>query len=404
MGLRPYAESSWPRLLTSYLVHKSCSYPWFVKASPMIYDRLRQSPFQRLTDFIVKKTFYGQFCGGENSTEVMATMRRLKQQKILPILDYAAESGSDDPTGTSQRQSVLNSIQQALQLASLPEFEGSRLALKLSAFFPYHILKSLSDKLLTHDLLGNNQTFMTVLQSDSDIKSQYKDLHDFVQKSAGNNVTIMIDAERLDTQPAIDCIALGLMEKFNLEKRVVIQNTYQMYEKNALVRMKAHYECARANKFNFGAKVVRGAYLSLDRNLKVSEHYGPLNSSIDETHQQYNKVIRLVFSEWMHVQKIITDITLATHNKTSLELAGQLSSTAINGSVSCAQLLGMQDVLTLQCVEMGLKTYKYVPFGPLGLTIPYLSRRAVENMDTIRNAEETTMVLDEVKQRLFGSK
>lgn len=370
----------------------------------MIYDRLRQSPFQRLSDFMVKNTFYSQFCGGENSTEVMATMRRLKQQNILPILDYAAESGSDDPTGTSQRQSVLNSIQQALQLASLPEFEGARLALKLTAFFPYHTLRSLSEKLLVHDLNTNNQTFLAVLQSDADIKSNYDDLHDFVQKSTSTNVTIMIDAERLDTQPAIDCITLGLMAKFNLNKRVIIQNTYQMYEKNALVRMKAHYEYALANKFNFGAKVVRGAYLNLDRDVKISEQYGPLNSSIEETHQQYNRFIKLVFSEWMHSQKINIDVTLATHNKTSLELAGQLSSTALSGAVSCAQLLGMQDVLTLQCIQMGLKTYKYVPFGPLGLTIPYLSRRAVENMDTVRNVEETTMVLEEMKNRLFGSK
>lgn len=404
MSLRPYAESSWPRLLTSYLVHKSCSYPWFVKASPMIYDRLRHSPFQIPADFIVKKTFYSQFCGGENSTEVITTMRRLKQNNILPILDYAAESGSDDPADTLQRQPVLNSIQQALQWASLPEFEGSRLALKLSAFFPYHVLRNLSEKIIPNDLQFSRDVLSNLLQSDEDIKSMHNDLCEFVEKSAKNNVTVMIDAERLDTQPAIDFIALGLMEKFNLKKRIAVQNTYQMYEKNALLRMKAHYGYALANKFNFGAKVVRGAYLNQDRDVKLSEHYGPLNSRLEDTHQQYNEVIKLIDSQWTQSKKIMIDITLATHNKKSLELAGQLSGSAKSGSVSCAQLLGMQDILTLQCVNMGLKTYKYVPFGPLKLTIPYLSRRAVENMDATRNVEETAMVLEEIRLRLFGQK
>lgn len=69
--------------------------------------------------------------------------------------------------------------------------------------------------------------------------------------------------------------------------------------------------------------------------------------------------------------------------------------------VSFGQLLGMGDHLTYTLSSMGLKVYKYVPYGPVQVTIPYLLRRAQENVGMMGGAgRELRFVFDEVKRRL----
>lgn len=70
--------------------------------------------------------------------------------------------------------------------------------------------------------------------------------------------------------------------------------------------------------------------------------------------------------------------------------------------VSFGQLLGMGDHLTFTLSAMGLKVYKYVPYGPVQVTIPYLLRRAQENVGMMGAAgRELQFVFDEVKRRIL---
>lgn len=93
------------------------------------------------------------------------------------------------------------------------------------------------------------------------------------------DVPLLIDAEQTWFQSAIDYLSLSFMPEYN-SKKAIIYNTYQMYLKDALPRLKLdlgapllaqwpsahisyteHAERARKGNYKFGAKLVRGAYM-----------------------------------------------------------------------------------------------------------------------------------------------
>ena len=76
----------------------------------------------------------------------------------------------------------------------------------------------------------------------------------------------------------------------------------------------------------------------------------------------------------------------ATHNKKSISYAIDLSkSLNLKQKIEFAQLMGMSDNLSQKLVNDGFKTYKYLPYGNLNESLPYLIRRLYENYPMIRN-------------------
>ena len=73
----------------------------------------------------------------------------------------------------------------------------------------------------------------------------------------------------------------------------------------------------------------------------------------------------------------------ATHNPKSIEYAKQLANTT-SRPIEYAHLMGISNKETYKLAADGYKVFKYIPFGHLQDTIPYLTRRLYENYDIVR--------------------
>ena len=220
-------------------------------------------------------------------------------------------------------------------------------------------------------------------------------------------VRLLIDAEQTYVQPAISHIALDLQLKYNAKEKVdraFIFNTYQMYLKGSLDRLKSDIERSNTLGYHFAAKLVRGAYMYSERERAENLGYeNPIHETIEDTHESYDKAIQVV----MHHRALghNSEMLLGTHNEASVNHAvTMMNNLCLNRhGIYFAQLLGMADHLTYNLGEYGYKSYKYVPYGDVEEVMPYLVRRMEENGSLLRNLDsELDMIQKEIGRRLYG--
>ncbi|KAI8322971.1 proline dehydrogenase, partial [Martensiomyces pterosporus] len=195
--------------------------------------------------------------------------------------------------------------------------------------------------------------------------------------------------------------------------KTLVYNTYQMYRADAYQRMVDDYERAAREGWRFAAKLVRGAYMELERDRAEELGYpSPINPSLEATHATYNRGVRMLMEEIASAQKagaVAPALFVASHNNESIEKVLQqlreLGIDTANEPVMFGQLLGMQDAVSYALAKSGLPIYKYVPYGPLDEVMPYLIRRAQENSAVASSIlKEASSVMSEIKNRLTGSK
>ncbi|KAF9942503.1 hypothetical protein BGZ67_001485 [Mortierella alpina] len=95
------AKKSTSELLRSLFVYKMCSWSLLVDLAPMLIRLAEWVHFTLLVYWIVRKTFFTQFCGGETAEDCVDTMNSFKQAGInsildLSILDLSIEAALDD--------------------------------------------------------------------------------------------------------------------------------------------------------------------------------------------------------------------------------------------------------------------------------------------------------------------
>ncbi|GAB5586383.1 proline dehydrogenase [Umbelopsis nana] len=147
-------------------------------------------------------------------------------------------------------------------------------------------------------------------------------------KSCG--VKVLIDAEQSYLQLAIDQAALVMEQKHNqLGNCPTVYNTYQMYTKSALHKLSVDMEVAERYKYGLGVKLVRGAYMVLERKRAAELGYSdPIHSSLKDTHESYHAGIRLLLNSLQVAQERtgspITEtsaplsLVIASHNRESI--------------------------------------------------------------------------------------
>ena len=150
-----------------------------------------------------------------------------------------------------------------------------------------------------------------------------------------------------------------------------------MYRKDSLELLKKDIENSITNDYKLCIKLVRGAYHRQDLSS------GLLFDNINDTHNSYNEGIKLIFDSF---DLDYNNVIWATHNKESINLIKKLTDQKgyKRENIRIAQLLGMSDEITNSSLLEGYNVMKYVPYGPITETLPYLLRRLNENKYMIK--------------------
>jgi len=222
--------------------------------------------------------------------------------------------------------------------------------------------------------------------------------------AADNGVCMMVDAEHTYFQPAIDNLTVTMMREHNKDKAVIF-NTYQMYLKGSQERLMQDMDRAREGDYHFACKLVRGAYMHLERQRASQMGYpDPILPDLEATHAAYNGGVTAVLERMAKGEKV--ELMVATHNQRSVEHTIEEATRLGLGNdapIYFGQLLGMADHLTFTLGQAGWKAYKYVPFGAVKEVMPYLMRRALENGDMLGGARhEIRMLRREMSRRAFS--
>jgi proline dehydrogenase len=136
---------------------------------------------------------------------------------------------------------------------------------------------------------------------------------------------------------------------------------------------------ARYEGYRLGIKIVRGAYIEKERERATCYGYrSPINATKAETDREYDTAVE-IFIDNIDV----VEICVGTHNEAScrllLTLMAEKALPNDHPHIYFSQLYGMSDNISFNLANSGYNVSKYLPYGPVESTLPYLARRAEEN-------------------------
>jgi proline dehydrogenase len=354
-----FQHKSDQELLLSYLIFGLTKSPFLVKflsqaAKFALSISLPVKPF-------IKATVFKQFCGGEKKEEYSKIIVKLGKAAIGTILDYSVEGTKDEAGFEDTKKELLNIIEQSKSNPNIP-----CTCMKMTAIGSFELL----EKITSNDVLSKDEQ-----REWNKMKNR---LEVICKASYEADKPIYIDAEESWIQAVIDRLAEEMMSKYNKNKAIVF-TTLQLYRWDRIDYFKQLIEQARSGSYKIGIKIVRGAYLEKERERARRLGYkSPINPSKAETDREYNKALEL-FIENIDV----VEICVGTHNEYSCKLLVQyMAENKLSNNhphIYFSQLYGMSDNISFNLANAGYNVSKYLPFGPVESTLPYLARRAEEN-------------------------
>lgn len=330
--------------------------------------------------------FFKIFCGGETPEQCFPVTEDLLQSGITSILDYSVEGGGNENAFDDAEKEILRSIKFAKQTDGI-----SLTVFKVTAFENTDYLSTISTKLQSgHSLTTKEWNRWQRLR---------QRVERVCQTAYSMGVKIMIDAEETWLQFPIDSLANEMMQKYN-KQHVTILNTYQMYLRCGLDKLKQDHLEACKKGYLLGAKIVRGAYMEKERErADIFGYESPIHLTKEDTDSDYNKGIEYCLK---HHDEIF--LFAGTHNEKSIyriiDLLETLSIPKKSPHLQIAQLFGMGDTLSFNLAKHGFNVSKYLPYGKAGDCLPYLLRRAYENTASLKIAsKELQLLRKEIKRR-----
>lgn len=331
---------------------------------------------------IIKSTVFELFCGGETIAECEPVIERLGRSNIGSILDYSVEGKSREEDFDNTKDEIIRTIQRAKDDPNVPFA-----VFKVTGIAPLGTLEKMSGKKKL-DAKGQAKW--------ERIHTRVNEICEFAH-SIGQPV--FMDAEETWVQDAIDRLATEMMERYNQET-VIVYNTIQLYRKDRLQFLKESRRGASEGKYFLGVKLVRGAYMEKERDkAKVEGYESPIHETKQDTDDAFNDAVDYCLK---HLDRI--SMVAGTHNEKSTQLlVGKMFDQRIvpdHHHIHFSQLYGMSDNLSYVLAKNGYNVSKYVPYGPVEDTIPYLVRRAEENSAvTGQVSRELDLLNKELKRR-----
>jgi len=331
---------------------------------------------------LIRNTIFDHFCGGETIAGCEGRIQQLAQQRVGTILDYSVEGEETEVTFDQVMHEVIKTIERAKQDNNVP----------------FSVFKVTG--LGRFDLLAKKSRQAAFSPDEESEFLRIKMRVDHICETAHRSgVAVLIDAEHSWVQDTIDDIARAMMRKYNKTKPIVY-HTYQLYRSDILAALKADLYLAQTDDFFLGAKLVRGAYMELERERAEKIGYpSPIQPNKAATDRDYNEAISFCLD---HLDRMA--FVAGTHNEDSSRfLAEELDRRGIarnDQHVYFAQLLGMSDQLTFNLSEAGYNVAKYMPYGPIKAVMPYLFRRAQENTSIAgQTGRELSLIMAEKNRR-----
>ena len=375
-----FADKSDAELKEKYRIFRMLNSP-FLNAVGSLSARFALSiglPVENL----IKKTIFEQFCGGETIEESEPTIRKLAAAGIGTILDYSIEGKSTEADFDKTKDEIIRTIKRAKDDPNIPFA-----VFKVTGVAPLGTLERLSCK---KKLDAKSQTKC------ERIHSRVGEICEYAY-SIGQPV--FVDAEDSWIQDAIDRLATEMMEKYNLEGPIVF-NTLQMYRTDRLQYLKEARRQAKNDGYILGVKLVRGAYMEKERERAEEMGYpSPIHPDKRSTDRDFDLAVDYCLD---HLDDIA--FVAGTHNEISTRhLAKKMHQLGIphdHPHIFYSQLYGMSDNLSYVLAKNHYNVSKYVPYGPVKDTIPYLIRRAEENSSAAGQvSRELELISAEIKRR-----
>lgn len=425
---RPLSLLPFPVLLRSYALTAVSTYPLLLSPSLRVLSYVANSSSALLNPdrnpiirYLLKKTFYAQFCAGETMDEVKRTVKGLKEmgykgvilgygREIVLKKDNKLEACSASSTGVEgqRNEDVVQTWKEGnLKTVEMAE-EGDFMALKFSG--------AGCDAM--HQLAATLPPTKSIEEATTEI----------CELAKARGVRLLFDAEQDAVQRGIDAWTLRFQRRYNKTTlgQATVYGTYQAYLRSTPANLARHLVTAQQEGFTLGVKLVRGAYMSSDpRHLFWSSKEG--------TDRAYNGIAEaLITRRWNNVLKPLaegnldkvpeTAFMLASHNHETVKKATALRMKQIEKGepkieMAYGQLMGMADEVSCELVMtakargmvpfekrecVGPKAYKYAVWGSVGECAKYLVRRAEENRDAVTRAKGTRAALEaEIWARLW---
>ena len=360
--------------------------------------------------YFLKKTFYAQFCAGENEREVRQTIDGLKTIGFRGvILGYAKEVVLKD----EEKKNLASFDAESRKEATVEEIrawaDGTLETVRLAAAGDFVALKFSGAGL---------QALSDLAKQNPPAPAMADAIDSICQLAVSRGVRLLFDAEQQAVQAGIDDWTMTYMRKYNKPEEAVVFGTYQGYLKATGAVLSEHLRLARDGGFALGVKLVRGAYLGSDPRQLIHD-------TKEDTDVAYDGMAEaLLRRQW--TAPLTPDsgafpavgLVLASHNAASVERAQAIlaSGTAATTDVAFGQLQGMADEISCKLVldtkmaqaatkraDAGVQAYKYLVWGSTGECMKYLLRRAHENRDAVqRTRSSRDAMVTEVVRRFKG--